>query len=305
MKIVAMRNEDLPALLDLIKVLAFHPIDEAAFLRMNTIEDLTSPEDLRLLAWQDGRLVGFLLGCVRNIRNTAGPVGVIKLFGVHPAYRRRGIATALFDEVERRFAARGLGLYAAEGVGPHWFFAGVELNQTAAISLLLHRGYTTDRVARVDMRVDLTTADLDTSAAEEALAAEGIALRRADAGDVASTLALVEEHFSPGWRIEVADMERHSPWPVFVAATAERVVGFAATEVSGPRRFGPTGTDPAYRRKGIGGALLKRCLRDLRERGAAESEIGWVGPIGFYARAVGAEVHRAYWCFRKEAAAGE
>ncbi len=27
--------------------------------------------------------------------------------------------------------------------------------------------------------------------------------------------------------------------------------------------------------------------------------IGWAGPIGYYARAVGARIHRVYWSFAK------
>ncbi len=299
MQIVELRPEDLPAVLGLIQALGLHPIDDAAFLRFNTFGDETSAPDLRLLAREGQRVVGMLFACVRNIRNTDGPVGVVKLFGVHPDVQRRGIATALFDEIERRFTARGLPLWAVEGVGPHWFFGGVELTQTAAMSLLLHRGYATDRVTRVDMRVDLARADLDTAAEEAALRAEGIVLRRATADDMPATLAMVDSYFSPGWHIEVADSDLFDPRPVFIAASGDQIVSFAAYDVSGPRRFGPTGTNPAWRRKGIGGALLKLCLRDLRDRGAAECEIGWVGPIGFYARAVGAEVHRAYWSFRK------
>ncbi len=237
MKIVAMRNEDLPALLDLIKVLAFHPIDEAAFLRMNTIEDLTSPEDLRLLAWQDDRLVGFLLGCVRNVRNTAGPVGVIKLFGVHPAYRRRGIATALFDEVERRFAARGWGSTrprgrpalvlcrrGAEPDGGHLAVAPSRLHHRPGGPGGHARG--PDHCRPGHVRRGGGPGGRGDRPAPRRRGGRGL------------DLALVEEHFSPGWRIEVADMERHSPWPVFVAATAERVVGFAATEVSGRGALG-------------------------------------------------------------------
>mgnify|MGYP005866281417 FL=1 len=77
------------------------------------------------------------------------------------------------------------------------------------------------------------------------------------------------------------------------------MVAFAAYDVTGPARFGPTGTDPAYRQRGIGGALLKECLRSLRDRGEVVAEIGWAGPIGFYARAVDARIHRVYWGFAK------
>ncbi len=302
MDIAELRAADLDDVLGLIRALDMHPIDHLPYVRFNTLDDATSAPDLRLLAWEDGRLVGMLFGCVRELRNV-GPAGIVKLFGVHPGYRRRRIATALFDRIEGAFAARGVGVWAVEGVGPHWFFGGVELSQTAAISFLLHRGYSTDRVARVDMRVDLRTANLETAPEENMLRAEGIVLRRATAEDVPATLALVDAFFSPGWHVEVSDSGLFEPRPLFVAVEGQRVDAFAAYDVSGPRRFRPTGTDPDLRRKGIGGALLKMCLRDMRERGDHECEIGWVGPIGFYARAVGAEIHRAYWSFRKEAPA--
>jgi len=35
------------------------------------------------------------------------------------------------------------------------------------------------------------------------------------------------------------------------------------------------------------------------ERGEAQATIGWVGPIAYYARSVGAEIHRAYWLLKK------
>jgi len=298
MHIAELRAADLDAVLGLIRALDMHPIDHLPYVRFNTLDDATSAPDLRLLAREDGRLVGMVFGCVRELHNV-GPAGIVKLFGVHPDYRRRRIATALFDSIEAAFAARGLAMWAVEGVGPHWFFGGVELTQTPAMSFLLHRGYTTDRVARVDMRVDLRAANLEAASEEALLRAEGIVLRRATAEDLPATLALVDACFSPGWHVEVADSGLFVPRPLFIAAQGQRVVAFAAYDVSGPRRFGPTGTDPDLRRKGIGGALLKMCLRDMRERGDRECEIGWVGPIGFYARAVGAEIHRAYWSFRK------
>ncbi|NLD72074.1 MAG: GNAT family N-acetyltransferase [Chloroflexi bacterium] len=301
MDIVEMRADHLPALLDLVNALGMYPINTPVALRMNTIEDDTSPADLRLLGVEGSRVIACCLACVRTIRGMEGEVGVVKLFGVHPDHRRRGLATALFDEIERRFGERGLATWAVEGVGPHWFFAGVELTCTPAISFLMHRGYQTDRTTRVDMKVDLATADLDTAAQEGGLLREGIVVRRARESDIEPTARLVDEFFSPGWRIEVGDAARFSPLPLYVALSGERVIAFAAYDVSGPSRFGPTGTDPAFRRRGIGGVLLKRCLRDIRDRGTPLAEIGWVGPIGFYARAVDAEVHRAYWGFRKAA----
>jgi len=46
--------------------------------------------------------------------------------------------------------------------------------------------------------------------------------------------------------------------------------------------------------------LLRLCLRDLRDQGWQDAEISWAGPVDYYARAIGAVVHKAYWVFTKQ-----
>jgi len=45
---------------------------------------------------------------------------------------------------------------------------------------------------------------------------------------------------------------------------------------------------------GIGAVLLKRCLNDIQAQGLERAIIPWVGPVDFYARHVGAVVHRRF-----------
>ena len=52
--------------------------------------------------------------------------------------------------------------------------------------------------------------------------------------------------------------------------------------------FGPTGVRKDMRGKGIGKALLLRCLYSMYERGYNYAIIGWVGPAEFYQKACGA-----------------
>jgi len=52
--------------------------------------------------------------------------------------------------------------------------------------------------------------------------------------------------------------------------------------------FGPTGVLPELRGKGIGAALLLRCLESMREMGYAYAVIGGVGPASFYEKVCGA-----------------
>ena len=57
--------------------------------------------DLFLVAQAGGRLVGSIIGGWDNWR------GHIYRLAVHPEFRRRGLARALTDEIERRLRARG------------------------------------------------------------------------------------------------------------------------------------------------------------------------------------------------------
>jgi len=167
------------------------------------------------------------------------------------------------------------------------------------VIFLLRRGYSTDRTTRVDMCVDLTRADLATSAVEERLAGEGIALRRATPEEIPAVSAFAANGFSAMWRAETADAARFDPPALFVALSQGEIIGFAAYDVTGEDRFGPMGTRPDYRQRGIGEALLRMCLRSIRDRGSATAEISWAGPLAFYARAVDARISRVYWVFRK------
>lgn len=292
-QLAEMRPADLASVFALVQRIDPYGVPHCEWLRAHTFGDETCAPDLLLLAKKETETVGFCFACLRGDR------GVVKLFGVEKGMRRQGIGDVLLDAIETRLRERDARAVAVEGASPNFFLPGVSLEHTDAICFLLKRGYETDRVSRVDMDVDLAQADLDTSAAEALLLQKGIVIRRAQADEVAATADMALAHFSDAWRYEVSDTINYAPIPLFIALHEGRVVGFAAYDVGGPTRFGPTGTDPHYREQGIGAALLKLCLRDIRDRGDRIAEIGWAGPIGFYARAVGARLGRAYWCFHK------
>lgn len=284
---------DLTTTLVLIQEVEGNPRLDLDWLEYRTFGDATCPPELLLLAHEGSQIVGYCFACIRDGR------GIFKLFGVSEARRGRGIGTAMFDAIEFRLRERGISVAAVEGAAPNFCVPGVDLRRTETVSFLLHRGYDTDRVSRVDMEVDLLHADLETASEEARLAREGIAIRRALPEEIENVSQFALAHFSPAWWQEVADAARFAPPPLFVAWHEGRVVSFAAYDVGGPARFGPTGTHPAYRRRGIAGVLLKLCLRSIRDRGEKRAEIAWVGPIPFYRDVVNARIHRVYWLFRK------
>ncbi|MFD0784037.1 GNAT family N-acetyltransferase, partial [Micromonospora azadirachtae] len=57
---------------------------------------------------------------------------------------------------------------------------------------------------------------------------------------------------------------------------------------------------PAAEGSGIGGVLLRRCLRDQRAAGHDSAQIGWVGPVPFYSRSAGARIERVFFLYRKQ-----
>jgi ribosomal-protein-alanine N-acetyltransferase len=65
---------------------------------LDLVAVLTFPNIVRLKAVDEGRMIGFIAGDPRP----AEGVGWIATVGVHPAYRRRGIGTALLAACEKQ-----------------------------------------------------------------------------------------------------------------------------------------------------------------------------------------------------------
>lgn len=281
-----------PAALALFQALGYDATMNARTFAHLTRGDPTSSPELRLMATADGELVGFAIGCVRD------QALVIKYVAVHPNHQRCGIATALVNRLEAQARQLGLERALAGGVGPNFFYPGVDVRLAPALSLFWRLGYETDRVARVDMRVELGRAPLDVRRAVDALAEQGIAVRRIAREDLAAVADFGGVQ-SEAWRTEVLEAGANEPITGFAAFADGQPVSFAVYGVTGPHRFGPTLTHPDYRQRGIGGTLLKLCLAALRDDGWPEAEISWAGPVHYYIRAVGAAIHKAYWVFTK------
>ncbi|HAF09552.1 MAG TPA: GNAT family N-acetyltransferase [Chloroflexi bacterium] len=60
------------------------------------------------------------------------------------------------------------------------------------------------------------------------------------------------------------------------------LIGFACWDATARGFFGPEGVADAWRRKGVGAALLLQCLHAMRAYGYGYAIIGGVGPKAFY-----------------------
>lgn len=260
-------------------------------LRRHIFGDPHHREAFALVAQSAHELIGCAIGVVHEYDGE--PSGRIKLWAVHPTRQGEGLGGNLLSMLEERFASAEARRVITQGA-PHFFLPGVDVRYTRANCILQKRGYDSGGWTQ-NMDVILDDVDLDTSRAKAALRHEGYTFERARPQDRTELTTLAEQHFNSIWPRELETSLKMDPIPTFVARHASRIVAFAAYDVVCLRGwFGPMGTLPDHRGKGLGEILLKRCLAEMRSRGDRRCEICWVGPVEFYARTVGARVSRVF-----------
>jgi len=139
--------------------------------------------------------------------------------------------------------------------------------------------------------------------AVDALAATGVRIRRALAGERPAVAAFAGALGSQAWAVEVEAAFARVPVACFVATeqggggalaaggyarATEPLLGFACYEATCRNFFGPELVHPERRQRGIGRALLLAALHAMRAEGYAYGIIGWASSVDFYRRAVGA-----------------
>jgi mycothiol synthase len=245
-----------------------------------------------------GRVIGVVLGSVSHRDRS---IGHIDLLAVDPQERRRGVARALLARIEGALAGLGAGDVVIAGNAPYYAWPGIDVRYTPAICAAMAFGFEQDQPAW-NMTVDVTGQTPAATADQEArLAEEGITVRRAGAEDVPALVQFSLANFGEGWAGEIThSVGRDQAGCHLALAKDGSLLGFAAYGSSRPSWFGPMGTAPAARGLGIGALLLRRCLADQRAAGHDQVQIGWVGPLPFYAKAVAARVERVFLLYRKQ-----
>ncbi|MBF8189180.1 GNAT family N-acetyltransferase [Nonomuraea sp. K274] len=252
-------------------------------------------------------------GVVMASVSTKDPdVGHVDLLAVHPSARGQGRGRALVRAAEEWLLQQGARQARFAGNPPCYAWPGIDVRYTAAACLAESLGYEQYQVAW-NMTADLSSADLSVDEDLLRLEKAGVAVRAAGAPDASGAagaagasgasgsdrervVAFVAEHWNESWAWEAANADG-----LHYAERDGRVLAFAAWG-SRPGWFGPTGTAPDARGLGIGGVLLRRCLADQRAAGQTSAQIGWVGPLRFYSRVVGARAERVFWLYRRDLA---
>jgi len=285
--------------------------DAAKFCRMNMqfdimpdflfkekiFDDHDYNPDLALLAIENGEIIGFMMGVIRNQK--FGKTGYIKLMAVKHNRRREGIATKLFQIIYDEFVKAGCEKIRIYESHPNYFMPGIDPRYTEAICFVERLGFKKFNDT-ANMLCELVGKNFDSSNDEEKLLKDGIIIKRAESSDETKLLQFIEKEFEL-WIPEVQNALKNEPKSVHIAIYENEVVGFSAYDTNNLNIgwFGPMGTSPKMRGKKIGGVLLKRCLKDQQAQGHQFAIIPWVGPISFYSHYCGARVDRVFWRYEK------
>jgi GNAT superfamily N-acetyltransferase len=130
----------------------------------------------------------------------------------------------------------------------------------------------------------------DTRPSLERAPAGDFSVRRAEPWDRERMRSFATLGFGELWAVEADRAFNHSPITAYIATNGPDIGGFAVYECTRRGFFGPTGVREDLRGKGIGAALLFRCLNSMLEMGYAYAVIGGVGPAQFYEKVCGAFV---------------
>lgn len=297
MEIQNLTPNDLPALVSLCQLTLPYDSWSVDLLEYQLLEQPNANPAHQLLAWQGSQLVGAMLGGTRDTEE--GTQGWVRLFATHPRQQRRGVASRLLQEFERRMQADGINKIAIANSVPCYFWPGLDVRYTAAFCFLQRHGYQRSGDG-INMYVDLNSQSWDTSDEEAFLSLEGFKIRRLQPNDRIAFSDWLLRTWGPAWQAEGLLTLKRDPITCFVAEYNGRICAFAAYGVTSfPYSFGPTGTEEALRGKGLGRVLFYRCMQDLKEHGHNFAEVSWVGPITFYAKVANATIHRVFWYLEK------
>jgi mycothiol synthase len=245
-------------------------------------------------AWLDDELVGVAAVSSRWLR----------VLAVVPHARRKGAGGALLAACETHAKAAGETRLRTLDQPGNYLAPGIDERNTYAIGWLERRGYARSADPRANVLIAVRDNPRVTAARADELAVRartaGYEVRRARP-DERPLLDAVAREFGGAWPWELERALAYDPPGVHVALIAGEYCAFAAHDGNnrGLGWFGPTGTWPAHRGKGLGEALLLACLVDVATE-HARCEIAWIGPRPFYDKAAGIVEDRAFVLLTRE-----
>ena len=241
---------------------------------------------------------GFAMGVVRTSDSQCA--GYIKMIAVTPECRGQGLGKRLMLALEKRLFDAGASNIRIGEAAPCYLVPGLDPRYTEAWLMFEALGYR--RLGQCfNLKVDLVSLFDGFGWKPERGPDPSLVFRRARVSDRTVVCQFLEAHW-PGWQQEIGLAFANQPLSLHLAFEGGRLLGFSAYDGNhrGIGWFGPMGTAPGARGRGIGERLLLSCLRDLRDQGLTSAVIPWVGPVGFYRKTAGAQIDRVFFRCQKD-----
>lgn len=137
----------------------------------------------------------------------------------------------------------------------------------------------------MDMLIKLYAPRLDEPVAHSfVVAAVTVVLRKPIGPEHLAVSRWVAERFGAGWASEVQVALANRPVSVWTATRQTELLGFVCFDATARGYLGPIGVADGARGQGVGAALLRACLRDMRSAGYGYAIAGSVGAPEFFRR---------------------
>ena len=100
--------------------------------------------------------------------------------------------------------------------------------------------------------------------------------------------AWVQAEFGAGWASEARVALQNRPISLLVAVQDDQPIGFVCYDATARGYVGPIGVQASARHTGVGAALLRAALVEMRAMGYGYAIAGAVGAVEFFRRVAGA-----------------
>ncbi len=229
----------------------------------------------------------------------------LRVLAVDPAARKRGVGEALLSSCEAQIEKHGAVARTLDQAG-NYLSPGIDAQNQPFIDWLSKRGYRQCASAKnllIALQDNAKISERRMLEMRTRCASAGYEVLRLPSERIDVDAKQVEQSFSKGWAFEVRRAAlQNQGVHIAIEQASGKLAAFAAHDGNnaGLGWFGPTGTMPAHRGRGLGGALLMSCLIDIQRAGLSHCQVAWIGPRDFYEKIAGIESERSFIVLQKE-----